>query len=434
MATFIEIRTDKFADNLDKLSTTKKSELYAGVRRPTRGFEIKDDTYAIIKVLKANGEAIPLTDAGGSKSGTSGTKTGAGSKTLTSGNRSSALASSTNYSNFFIQRVDESRQEKSQILETFGDTYIFFFGERPRLLNVSGLLMNTLDFNWRTEFWYNYENVLRGTKLVEQNARMYLYFDDIVVEGYMLGASARDDADMPYHIPFSFQLFVTSHMYLSTVGDDAYPVTHAVSIPSMPNLTEVYDSSELSAYASAAAEYTSTTEAVRNAAESSANAQNTSSVAEGVSKGIASGTSMFAAALTMGLQAQNLTFLSLVNTYFQNRKMRFPKGIAGADSYANPPESVVVPKPQRTLALRSKIRDNVDEYLTGNDKAANIDEDYDAARALEQEFSDPYELEKQALMDLEEMGLDPVQHPGGSPFDSENTMSVSQGSTDISGY
>jgi hypothetical protein len=431
VSTFIEIRTDKFADNLDKLASDSKSDLYAGVRRPVRGFEIKDDTYAIIKVLKANGDPIPLTDAGGTKSGTSGTKTGAGSKTLSPDSRSSSLASSNSYSNFFIQRVDESRQEKSQILETFGDSYIFFFGERPRLLNISGLLMNTLDFNWRTEFWYNYENVLRGTKLVEQNARIYLYFDDIVVEGYMLGASARDDSEMPYHIPFSFQLFVTSHMYLSTVGDDAYPVTHAVSIPSMPDLTQVYSASDLKAYAQAAADYTSTTEAVRNAIEASANAQSSAGAS---SQGAASGSSMFQAALTMGLQAQNLTFLSVVNRYFQNRKMRFPKGIAGADSYANPPESVVVAKPQRTLALRSNIRDNVDEYINGNVGAANLDEDAIEARELEQQFSDPYELEKQALEDLAEMGLDPVQHPGGSPFDSENTMTVNSGSTDISEY
>ena len=158
MATFVEIQTDAFADRLTELTDAKKWN-YAGVRRPYRGIEIKEDTYAIMKVIRADGTEIPLTDAGGEVRPQSGNKTKAGGSVPAKSAKSGG-ASTYNYSNFVIQRIDESRQEKSQILETFGDTFIFFFGERPRLLNVSGLLMNTLDFNWRTEFWYNYENHL----------------------------------------------------------------------------------------------------------------------------------------------------------------------------------------------------------------------------------------------------------------------------------
>jgi len=423
VATFIEIQTDAFAANMEIAKTLVS---YEGVRRPLRGIEIKEDTYSVIKVLKANGDAIPLTDSGGMRLPQSGTKTSAGGKSKPPANKS-AGASTYNYSNYIIQRIDESRQEKSQILETFGDAYIFFFGERPRLLNVSGLLMNTADFNWRTEFWYNYETVLRGTKLVEQNARIYLFYDDIVVEGYMLGASARDDADMPYHIPFNFSLFVTNHMYLSTIGDDNYPITHAVNLQPLLQDKDVNKAlNELKADQQAVQKYISTTDEVRLAAEQ---AQLERLNQDDGFLGISGSTwskigkvkNILANALVMGVNAQNMTFLSIVNHYFKNRKMRFPKGLAGAEGYTGKPEFANDPgvweaNPQRTAPLRSKIRDNIDEYVEGAIQPANLDEDAINEAELEQQSRTSYEMEMKCLRDLKEMGLDPVQHPGGSPL------------------
>lgn len=422
MATFIEIQTDAFAQNMEIAKTLVS---YEGVRRPLRGIEIKEDTYSVIKVLKANGDAIPLTDSGGMRSPQSGTETSAGGKTKPKSAKS-AGATTYNYSNYIIQRIDENRQEKSQILETFGEAYIFFFGERPRLLNVSGLLMNTVDFNWRTEFWYNYENVLRGTKLVEQNARIYLFYDDIVIEGYMLGASARDDADMPYHIPFNFSLFVTNHMYLSTVGDDNYPITHAVNLQPLLQDQDVQKAlNELKADQRAAQKYVSTTEEVRLAAEQAQLERIDDSNILGVSPEtyakVGKVKNILLNALALGINAQNMTFLSIVNHFFKNRKMRFPKGLAGAEAMVGPPSYANDPgvweaNPQRTMPLRSKIRDNVDEYVEGAVQPANLDEDAINQALLDSQSSNPYQLELRCLEDLAELGLDPVQHPGGSPL------------------
>jgi len=453
MATFIEIHTDAFAANVAKAKSTAIS--YAGVRRPLRGIEIKEDTYAVMKVIKADGTEIPLTDSGGELVPSSGWRkkspTGAeetpGRSTTGGGDPVEALktgtASTYNYSNFIIQRIDESRQEKSQILETFGDSYIFFFGERPRLLNVSGVLFNTTDFNWRTEFWYNYENVFRGTKLVEQNARIYLFWDDIVVEGYMLQAAARDDSEMPYHIPFNFTLFVTAHTYIGAIGNQDYPVTHAVNIQPLLQSLNVQGPGgsieELKAKARATQEWLSSTEAVRSAAEAADLERQLAagSVAAGVGKAMAFGKNLITNALAIGLNAQNLTFLSIVNHLFKNRKMRFPKGIAGSDSYAGPPQLANDPgvweaNPQRVLPYRSKIRDNIDEYVDYKGPTpAVFDEGVILQAELDTEIHNKYLLEKQALLDLAALGLDPVQHPGGSPFISDAAMSVVAATADI---
>lgn len=428
MATFIEIQTDAFAKNLSNIKQDGVS--YAGVRRPFRGVEIKEDTYAVIKVVKSNGDEIPLVDSGGAYS-----PSGTDSSGIRGTGRS-GYTTTYNYSNFIIQQVQDSRQEKQQILETFGDSYIFFFGERPRVLSVSGLLMNTLDFNWRTEFWHNYENTLRGTKLVEQDARIYLHWDDIIVEGYMMEATARDDASTPYHIPFSFQLFVTNHTYLSTVGDDNYPITHAVNLDATLRGDVEEARTSLKAGDRAATKYESNVEKVRRELQVSEQAR-VAAQGQGLTGILNSsggqkflkGKNLLANALAVGVNAQNLTFLSIVNTMFRARKMRFPKGIGGMLSYSGPPQYAGEPAPfargpKRTLPFRSKIRDNKDEYIGTADEGDTTSREW-----IRELNTSPrkYDLEKAALRDLEAAGIDPVQHPGGSLFKDDHALGVFAG-------
>jgi hypothetical protein len=181
------------------------------VRRPYRGIQIKDDIYAVLSVRKPDGSAIPLTSS-------SAPYTWSGDK-----NEGNWIGQVRDYSDFILQRVEDQRMEKQQIIETFGDTFVYFFGERPRMITFSGVLMNTDDFNWRAQFWQNYDLFLRGTKLVQMNARCYLSYDTIVIEGYPLSASAADDADNPYTVQFQMQMLVTNYYEYSSVGHIRFP-------------------------------------------------------------------------------------------------------------------------------------------------------------------------------------------------------------------
>jgi len=179
---------------------------YNHVRRPVRGIQIKADTYATIRVVRADGSMLPLFDAGGQIP-----------------ENQVGPATSVAYSNFLVQSITESRTEKQQIVETFGEPYIFFYGEQPRMLSVSGTLLNTADFNWRAEWWQNYNLYLRGTKCVENRSRVWLVWDDILVEGYLLKAEAAEQAQQPNAIQFSFILFLTNYQNFSDIGNYHFP-------------------------------------------------------------------------------------------------------------------------------------------------------------------------------------------------------------------
>jgi hypothetical protein len=213
MAVFIEARTEpnqarreQYAEDIQQNGRDALS-----VRRPTRGFQLKEDIFSVIRIMGRDGQFMPVIDSGGVY-------------LRTQEGEPEDHATSTQYANFFIQSVSEQRQEKQQIVETFGAPWIFFFGEAPRMLQVSGYFLNTADFNWRAEFWENYDRYFRGTKLVELGARLYLMYDDIIVEGYMLGASAQETSQpVPEVIQFSFQMFVTGYTNVSRIGDPAFP-------------------------------------------------------------------------------------------------------------------------------------------------------------------------------------------------------------------
>lgn len=187
----------RHADDIDTVQNGNKNYLTETyVRRPYSGITFKKNTIATLSVVTANGYTIPLVAPNYQ-------------------NNSSNVQA---YADFVLESVDENRVEKNQVVDTFGDSYVFFFGEQPRLITISGTLLNTVDYEWKSQFWLNYDRNLRGTQLVQHNARAYLSFGTTVVEGYPTQVSARDVADQPHMVKFSMQMFVTNNFDYSNPG------------------------------------------------------------------------------------------------------------------------------------------------------------------------------------------------------------------------
>ena len=119
------------------------------------------------------------------------------------------------WTDWFLQAVTEVREEKFQISDTFGETAFNAFGQRPRMLSFKGYLLNTADFNWRAEFWLNWDKFFRATKLVEKDCQVWIGWDDIIVSGYPLNATAKQSAESPNIIMFQFSFLVTSYTNMS---------------------------------------------------------------------------------------------------------------------------------------------------------------------------------------------------------------------------
>jgi hypothetical protein len=109
---------------------------------------------------------------------------------------------------FFLEQVNEAREEKVQVIDTFGEWVAFFFGRKPEVYSYSGTLLNAKNHDWKNEFQFNYDNYLRGSQAVKHRATMVLQYDDVMVEGYMMNCVISQSAMADKSVPFQFTLLV----------------------------------------------------------------------------------------------------------------------------------------------------------------------------------------------------------------------------------
>lgn len=311
MATFVTIEPDAFNKVFAQVSTVQRQKntfaeetgesrvgLYHHVRRPVRGIQIKNDTYATIQVRQANGIAIPLFDAAAPSD------TGKGIRN----------------SNFILQSVQEQRAEKQQIILTFGEPYIFFFGEQPRIITVSGVLLNTEDFNWRAEWWENYDRYLRGTQCVRQKTRVYLSWDDIVVEGYIFQASASESSQEQNYVQFQFQMFLTNYQNISNIGDiNAHWAGKDINL----------DPSKIDLPGNRGFSTTTIVRSENLASEQLAAGENSASLFDYLRKGDINNASQ----RLVQLKGQLVDFLAVAGQFVSGRNIRVPRGFEGAAAF-----------------------------------------------------------------------------------------------------
>lgn len=218
MPGFIQVIPDALSKQNKNLSGDPNNTIDVGtipkfdhIRRPVRGMMLKEETFVTLEVKTADGKNLLLVDAGGS---------------IEKGD----ISYTPRYSNFLIQSISESSVEKSQVIETFGPAFVFFFGQRPRMLNISGVLLNGADFNWRQEWWQNYETYLRGTQCVANNTKVYISYEDFIIVGYIMGSSTEQAADPNEYIPFQFQMIISAVINTAIVGSSNFPYYTPVNI------------------------------------------------------------------------------------------------------------------------------------------------------------------------------------------------------------
>jgi len=113
------------------------------------------------------------------------------------------------YIDFLLQRAEENFQEKFQISELQGDNYTaFFFGQKPPIFNYTGILLNTMQDDWRKAMTLAYLHLLRGTQLAKHKLVMALAYDEMVVIGSMINMSQIFTSDRQIASDFTFSILV----------------------------------------------------------------------------------------------------------------------------------------------------------------------------------------------------------------------------------
>jgi len=154
---------------------------------------------------------------------------------------------------FLLQQVSEQDVERYQIVETFGEPIAFFYGRKPRIYNYGGVLFNSgfrfdgagKDFFsgsnaftantmlWRDNFKLAYDLFLRGTKCVRFRARVYLNYDRVLREGFILNNQITQSVH-PNMVNFGFTMFVTREVNLDGIEALAKNTLDGKPFPASP--------------------------------------------------------------------------------------------------------------------------------------------------------------------------------------------------------
>lgn len=134
---------------------------------------------------------------------------------------------------FFIQAVSYVDNEKHQIMQTFGDdTAVFFFGRAPRMITISGVLIDDVHNNWFYKFLTIYDRYLRGTRLARNFRLINLELPNATMTGVILGMQYDQSSENDTVVRFSFSMLVKNYEPVSA--------TPFVSQETAHNLTQQF--------------------------------------------------------------------------------------------------------------------------------------------------------------------------------------------------
>lgn len=119
---------------------------------------------------------------------------------------------SNGYAKFSITAVSDSREEKMQIMETNGDSFIATFtGRKPHIVGFSGNLIfdYAQEATWYHAFINAYEYFLRASRMAKHRCKLRMVMPDCQeLVGYMINLNTNHESSTDSIIPISFSMLV----------------------------------------------------------------------------------------------------------------------------------------------------------------------------------------------------------------------------------
>lgn len=134
------------------------------------------------------------------------------------------------YASFLITGVQCQMNEKMQVTETFGDGEVYYyFGREPVAVTISGMLVDSVDNDWFTQWLYMYGQALRGTQTAMRYQLVKLVLPNMTLVGSIAGMSFSQSSEQDTYIPFQFQ-FMAKHVIPTPIVSSGTPLAAAASL------------------------------------------------------------------------------------------------------------------------------------------------------------------------------------------------------------
>ena len=114
----------------------------------------------------------------------------------------------TKFKQFILSSISTASQERMQIVETSRAFQALFYGSKPEILNLGGIIKNTRQNPWNANMTFLWDGLMRGSALVEQGNILQLYIDGTIYNGYPFGFQRSQIAPTDYLVSFSMSFII----------------------------------------------------------------------------------------------------------------------------------------------------------------------------------------------------------------------------------
>ncbi len=100
------------------------------------------------------------------------------------------------FDKFSVSSLQEPDEERYQIKSTFGADFLYTFGRRPRLMTLTGQVLNgkvdvrfggqQFSMDWKNAMQRKYDKYYRATECQKRQKKIVIYAQDTVYEGFLL--------------------------------------------------------------------------------------------------------------------------------------------------------------------------------------------------------------------------------------------------------
>jgi hypothetical protein len=161
------------------------------------------------------------------------------------------------YANFLITAIQCQMSEKIQVTETFGDGEVYYyFGRQPITLSISGLLIDSIENDWFTQWLFMYGQVLRGTQVASRYQLVKLYLPTMVLVGTIASMSFNQNSDRDTDIPFQFE-FMAKELIPIPVMNTNFVLSNAASLLNVSQASTFVDQLGLNSLKSSLSQFSS---------------------------------------------------------------------------------------------------------------------------------------------------------------------------------
>ncbi len=124
-----------------------------------------------------------------------------------------------------LQAVNEISEEKFQLYEGFDSHKLLMFGRKPKIWNFQLMVLNGArpgtgegataeeyeaeNMDFADELYRRYEAYYAGTKAVEADSRVFLSYEDRIIEGYLVNMTLARNSQAPAVAPMNMVVVVT---------------------------------------------------------------------------------------------------------------------------------------------------------------------------------------------------------------------------------